>query len=145
MRSESEIQQMRPLHCQEDVAILLRERTILFEEGSARIDAPSKLLVDEVAEALRPCLGSIIAITGHTDATGLEPGNIVLSRERTEAVRDDLVDSGIPADGLRVRGVGSREPAEGLAPDDPANRRIEFAVLATEPVRPTPVDTPSPR
>jgi OOP family OmpA-OmpF porin len=61
------------------------------------------------------------------------------------AVQDALVERGIPADGLRVRGVGSSEPVEGLPPEDPANRRIEFSVLATQPVTPTPVDTPAPR
>jgi len=134
-----------PLHCQEDVEALLRARTIRFEEGSARIDAASRDLVAEVARALRPCLGSIIAITGHTDASGPEPGNLELSRERAEAVRRALLDRGIPDDGLRVRGVGSRSPVEGLERTDPANRRIEFSVIATEPISPTPVDTPGPR
>jgi len=136
---------VHPLHCQEDVEALLRTRSIRFEEGSARIDAPSGELVDEVAAALRPCLGSIIAITGHTNSSGPEPGNIELSRQRAEAVRDALVRRGIPADGLRPRGVGSRFPVSGLEPADPANRRIEFSVIATVPVRPTPVDTPGPR
>jgi OOP family OmpA-OmpF porin len=134
-----------PLHCEEDVDALLRARTIRFEEGSARIDAASRELVDEVAGALRPCLGSIIAITGHTDASGPEPGNLALSRERAEAVEAALMARGIPADGLRARGRGSRSPVEGLEPTDPANRRIEFSVIATDPVRPTPVDTPGPR
>ncbi len=134
-----------PLHCEEDVVALLRARTIRFEEGSARIDAASAELVDEVATALRPCLGSIIAITGHTDASGPEAGNLALSRERAEAVQAALVGRGIPADGLRARGRGSRLPVEGLEPTDPANRRIEFSVIATEPIRPTPVDTPGPR
>jgi OOP family OmpA-OmpF porin len=134
-----------PLHCEEDVAALLRARTIRFEEGSARIDAASRELVDEVAAALRPCLGSIIAITGHTDASGPEPGNLALSRERAEAVRTALTRRGIPADGLRTSGLGSRSPVEGLEPADPANRRIEFSVIATKPIRPTPVDTPGPR
>jgi OOP family OmpA-OmpF porin len=98
-----------------------------------------------VAAALRPCLGSIIMITGHTDSSGPEPGNIALSRERAEAVRDALVARGIPADGLRASGVGSRDPVDGLAPGDPANRRIEFSVIATVPIKPTPVDTPGPR
>jgi OOP family OmpA-OmpF porin len=134
-----------PLHCQEDVEALLRARTIRFEEASARIDAASSDLIDEVAEALRPCLGSTIAITGHTDVSGPEPGNLALSSERAEAVRRALRQRGIPADGLRARGVGSREPVEGLDPADPANRRIEFSVIATEPINPTPVDTPGPR
>jgi len=136
---------VEPLHCQKDVEALLRARTIRFEEGSARMDAASRTLVDEVAAALRPCLGSIIAITGHTDASGPEPGNLALSLERAQAVRAALVRRGIPADGLRTTGRGSGHPVAGLEPTDPANRRIEFSVIATQPVRPTPVDTPGPR
>lgn len=143
--AEGSDEERRPLVCQEDVDALLRARTIRFEEGSAQIEVASRELVDEVAAALRPCLGSIIAITGHSDASGPEPGNIELSFERAEAVRRALVERGIPADGLRVRGVGSRFPVEGLEPEDPANRRIEFSVVAIAPVTPTPVDTPGPR
>ena len=143
--AESAEPPVRPLHCQEDVEALLRARTIRFEESSTRIDAASRELVGEVAAALRPCLGSIIAITGHTDTSGPEPGNLELSQQRAEAVRDALIRRGIPADGLRARGVGSRFPVEGLDPTDPANRRIEFSVIATQPVRPTPIDTPGPR
>lgn len=134
-----------PLHCQDDVDALLRARTIRFEESSTRIDAASSDLVDEVADALRPCLGSIIALTGHTDSSGPEPGNLELSQQRAEAVRQALVERGIPADGLRTRGVGSSEPVKGLDPSDPANRRIEFSVVAKVATRPTPVDTPGPR
>ena len=137
--------QYTPLHCQEDVEGLLRSRSIRFEEGSAALDPASRVLLDEVADALRPCLGSIIAITGHTDNTGPEPGNLALSQERARTVREGLVARGIPRDGLRARGIGSQEPVEGLAPGDPANRRIEFSVIATEPLVPTPVDTPGAR
>ncbi|RPF72294.1 OmpA family protein [Aurantiacibacter spongiae] len=135
----------RPMHCQEDVRSLLRARTIRFEESSVRIDAASYSLIDEVATALRPCLGAIIQITGHTDSSGPEAGNIELSSERANAVRRALIARGIPADGLRARGIGSRRPVEGLDPTDPANRRIEFSVLATEAISPTPVDTPAAR
>lgn len=145
VRAESSAQALAPLHCQEDVEALLRARTIRFEESSSSMDAPSRELIEEVAAALRPCLGSIIAITGHTDSSGPEPGNLALSQERAEAVKRALVARGIPADGLRARGVGSRVPVEGLAPGDPANRRIEFSVIATPTLRPTPVDTPGAR
>lgn len=145
MLAESAAPILNPMHCQEDVQALLRARTIRFEEGSARIDAASGELVDEVAAALSPCLGAIIAITGHTDRTGPEPGNLALSRERAEAVRSALMQRGIPADGLRARGVGSARPVEGLPAEDPANRRIDFLVLQTDPIVPTPVDTPSPK
>jgi OOP family OmpA-OmpF porin len=132
----------RPLHCEEDVTALLRARTIRFEEASTRIDADSRELIDEVAAALRPCVGGIIAVTGHTDASGPEAGNIALSQERAASVREALIRRGIPADGLRSRGAGSAEPVDGLDPTDPANRRIEFSVIAKVPIRPTAVDTP---
>ncbi|KRA82754.1 OmpA family protein [Altererythrobacter sp. Root672] len=136
---------IKPQHCQDDVEALLNARTLRFEEGSSRIQVASGELVDEVAAALRPCLGSIIAITGHTDSSGSEAGNVQLSLARARAVRDALIARGIPADGLRTRGLGSRSPVEGLDSSDPANRRIEFSVLALQPIKPTPVDTPGPR
>jgi OOP family OmpA-OmpF porin len=145
MMAEAGEEQFSTRHCQDDVEGLLRTRTIRFDGGSSVIAEPSQVLLDEVAAALRPCLGSIIAITGHTDNLGTKPGNLSLSQARAIAVRDGLIKRGIPRDGLRARGVGSSEPVEGLNEADPANRRIEFSVLATEPIVPTPVDTPGPR
>lgn len=134
-----------PEHCQDDVDGLLRTRSIRFEEASSALVPASRVLLDEVAEALRPCVGALIAITGHTDDSGLEPGNLALSEDRARAVREELVRRGIPRSGLRARGVGSQEPVDGLTPSDPANRRIEFSVIRRQPVVPHPVDTPGPR
>ncbi|UOR14306.1 OmpA family protein [Qipengyuania aquimaris] len=145
VNAESGERQFEPLHCQEDVDGLLRVRTIRFEEASAALVPASRLLVNEVATALRPCLGAIIAITGHTDRSGSEPDNIALSMDRARAVREALVRRGIPREGLRARGVGSSEPIPGLTAEDPANRRIEFRVIQMKPLQPTPVDTPGPR
>ena len=135
----------RPLHCQKDVEALLTARTIRFDESSAAIDHSSRELIDEVAQALRPCLGGVIAIIGHTDSVGSEASNLALSQRRAEAVERALIGRGIPADGLRASGVGSRFPISGLEPDDPANRRIEFSVLETVPLKPTPIDAPGAR
>ncbi len=145
VRAEVSEPEFEPLHCQDDVEGLLRTRSVRFEEASSALLPASEMLLDEVADALRPCLGAIIAITGHTDKSGTEPGNIALSLDRARAVREALLARGIPRDGLRARGVGSQEPVEGLAPADPANRRIEFSVIRTEPLLPTPIDTPGAR
>lgn len=133
-----------PLHCQHDVEAILKARTIRFSEASALIDRASENLLNEVAAALKPCVGSIIAITGHTDDNGDEGANRALSRARADAVHWALIGRGIPADGLRAAGKGSKEPLAGLDPGDPANRRIEFTVLEKAQVKPTPVDTPGP-
>jgi len=132
------------LHCQDDVEAILEARTIRFAEASATVDPASQTVLNEVATALEPCVGSIIAITGHTDSNGDEEANIALSRARAQAVRWALIGRGIPADGLRAEGNGSQEPVEGLDPQDPANRRIEFSVIAKMPLKPTPIDTPGP-
>lgn len=145
IRAQAGMIPVSPLHCQDDVEALLQARTIRFEEGSSRLDSASHTLVAEVATALRPCLGSKIAITGHTDESGPEEANVALSRTRALAVRDALIRRGIPAENLHAAGVGSSEPVNGLLPRDPANRRIEFSVIATVQLQPNPVDMPGPR
>lgn len=133
-----------PLHCQDDVERILETRIVRFDEASARIDPVSEKLLDEVAHALRPCVGSIIAVIGHTDAGGDPQTNVALSMARAEAVRWALIGRGIPADGLRAAGMGAQQPIAGLDPSDPANRRIEFSVISPAPIKPTPIDTPGP-
>ena len=137
-----EVPETGPFHCQRDVEKLLSVRVIRFEQGSAEIDPASEVLIDEVAAALRPCRGSIIAITGHSDAIGDAAVNLRLSRERAAAVRNALVERGLPRDSLRATGLGSAQPIEGLEPEDPANRRIEFSVIEVAPSKPTPIDIP---
>lgn len=128
--------------CQGDVQALLQARTIRFAEGSAAILPGSQVLLDEVAEALRPCAGGQVAVLGHSDRGGDEAENLALSRARARAVRAALVQRGIPPGDLRARGMGSAEPLPRLDPTDPANRRITFRVIATRPLVPTPVDLP---
>lgn len=141
-RTAQQIEAKPPaLHCQDDVNGLLKARSLRFAEASAAIDPASEAVLDEVAAALRRCLGSVIAVTGHTDAAGDEAGNLILSQQRAEAVRAALIVRGIPVSGLRARGWGSGRPLESLEPGDPANRRIEFKVVTIQPVEPTPIDT----
>lgn len=128
--------------CAVDVAAILKTRTLRFAENSAAIDPVSRRALDEVAGALRPCAGSVIAITGHTDARGDEGFNQNLSHERALAVRNALGQRGIDIADLRARGLGSARGIPGLEPGDPANRRIEFAMIAPVSVQPTIVDVP---
>ncbi|WP_284126088.1 OmpA family protein [Parerythrobacter aestuarii] len=136
---------MESLRCQDDVAAILGARTIRFEESSADLAAGGTELLDEVAAALRPCFGARIAITGHTDSSGDELANRELSLQRATTVKRALVARGIPEQSLQTRGLGSSLPVSGLDPADPANRRIEFRVVAKVQVAPTPIDTPGPR
>lgn len=128
--------------CAQHVAAILKTRSIRFAEGQAAIDADSAELLDEVAAALRPCSGGIVAVIGHTDAQGDEAANAALSLERARAVREALVLRGIARTDLRARGLGSAQPLSGLDASDPANRRIEFSLVSPAPQPATPVDLP---
>lgn len=139
---DSDIESLR---CESELLDVLAERTIRFEESSAEFIPGSEELLDELATALRPCVGAIVAISGHTDNSGSPRLNLGLSQDRAMMVRSELIERGIPAQNLRAAGYGSTRPARGLDPADPANRRIEFRVISTETTRPTPIDTPAAR
>ena len=133
------------LRCENDLLTVMTDRTIRFEESSADFIPGSEEVLDELAAAMRPCVGAIVAISGHTDTSGSPQVNLALSQDRAQMVRRELVDRGIAAQNLRARGYGSARPVRGLDPADPANRRIEFQVIATETTKPTPIDTPAAR
>jgi len=139
---DSDIESLR---CENELLGVLAERTIRFEESSAEFIPGSEEVLDELAATLRPCVGAIVAISGHTDTSGSPQLNLALSQDRAQTVARELVARGIPAQSLRATGYGSTRPAQGLDPADPANRRIEFRVVSTETTRPTPIDTPAAR
>ncbi len=131
-----------PLFCERRIDAILKTRTIRFAEASVRLDPASAALLDEVAEALKPCVGSRIAIIGHTNDSGDPAVNRALSERRADRVRRALARRGIPAAEFVVEGKGSEKPVQGLDATDPANRRIEFKLLQKAPSVPTAVDTP---
>ena len=133
------------LRCESELLGVLAERTIRFEESSAEFIPGSEELLDELATAMRPCVGAIVAISGHTDTSGSPKVNLALSQDRAQMVRRELIQRGIPGQNLIANGFGSSRPVEGLSPADPANRRIEFRVVSMETSRPTPIDTPAAR
>ena len=69
-----------------------------------------------------------IIIEGHTDSTGDENYNLVLSEKRAESVGRFLIANGIESDRISFKGYGSQYPIDTNAtPEGRArNRRVEF-------------------
>lgn len=100
---------------------------ITFAPGSANLTAEGQAELDRVVQFLQES-PQPVEIAGHTDADGDEASNQALSESRANAVRDYLVNAGIPADSLTAVGFGETQPiAPNDKPEDKAkNRRIEF-------------------
>jgi outer membrane protein OmpA-like peptidoglycan-associated protein len=101
----------------------------LFAPTKATLLPAAMVKLDQVAETLRGQERKINVI-GHTDNQGPAQYNQDLSVKRAEAVRDYLVQKGIPADLIRAEGKGFSAP---VAPNNTvegraANRRVEIIV-----------------
>ncbi|MBO6674559.1 MAG: OmpA family protein [Rhizobiales bacterium] len=116
--------------CQARFGALLSANTIRFETGSAAIDRQSDGLLDRLVRTLQSCPDASVLIGGHTDSQGDSIPNMRLSQGRAMAVRDYVVDAGIPEERLLAVGFGESEPIADNGTDEgrALNRRIEFTV-----------------
>jgi OmpA-OmpF porin, OOP family len=113
----------------------------LFAFGKADIDSLSvagRTELDALAARVLavPAL-DVVHVIGHSDRIGKDAANVELSRKRATAVRDYLVQAGVPADKVTAVGRGSVEPVvectqekgqaliDCLAP----NRRVDVEVM----------------
>jgi len=72
-----------------------------------------------------------IEISGHTDNTGNDAHNKLLSEKRAQAVYNFLIAKGIPANRMTYAGYGSLKPiASNDTPEGKAlNRRTELKII----------------
>jgi outer membrane protein OmpA-like peptidoglycan-associated protein len=104
--------------------------TVSFDFGSAELDPSSVGTLVKLAAALKPHTDISLRVVGHTDSTGPESFNLVLSKRRAVAVGNYLIiKRGGTDDWVQAEGRGESEP---VAPGNRArNRRI---VLYISPV-----------
>jgi len=109
---------------------------VLFEPGSAHVEAAGSRALDAVAAALRS-LDNQIAIEGHTDDRPISnsrfPSNWELSTARAGAVLRYLVDHhGLPPSRMTAAGYAEQRPlASNATPEGRAkNRRVDVAVYS---------------
>ena len=72
-----------------------------------------------------------IEISGHTSKTGTRERNLLLSKNRAEAVKKYLVKKGLPADMFICKGYGPDRPIADNETEEGRgeNRRVEFTIL----------------
>ena len=101
---------------------------LFFRTGTAELTAQSKASLNDVREKIKGFPAAQVTVIGHTDRVGTPEANDALSLKRAGAVREMLVQIGIPRDAIEIVGRGEREPlvrtADGKAEE--RNRRVEI-------------------
>jgi outer membrane protein OmpA-like peptidoglycan-associated protein len=105
-----------------------------FEFDKADLRAQDKELLSRIAGILMTSHDYTISVNGHTDDVGSDAYNQKLSERRAQAVRDYLVQAGLPAEILSVEGHGKSLPlVRGTSEAARAkNRRVELGLVNTQ-------------
>ena len=107
--------------------------SIYFQTGSSTLTPQSRMVLDEVGQALLDRGTIRVEIQGHTDSTGSAAVNLRISEQRARSVFTYLVSTfpGLDRTRFVVRGYGEARPIATNATADgrSMNRRVEFVVV----------------
>jgi outer membrane protein OmpA-like peptidoglycan-associated protein len=103
---------------------------VLFSTNQYALKAAARESLARIAGIILAYPDLRLEIEGHTDSTGTEDYNQLLSEKRAGTVRDFLVDKGVDINSVIARGMGESDP---VASNDSAagrklNRRVELIV-----------------
>jgi outer membrane protein OmpA-like peptidoglycan-associated protein len=103
---------------------------VLFDTGKYDLRPPTREALARLSGIALAHPGLRFEVEGHTDSTGSDELNQVLSQQRADAVRDYLIQQGLPAQGIAARGFGKTVPVadNGTAEGRQKNRRVELIV-----------------
>lgn len=117
-----------------EVGATVQIENIYFDLGKAVLREESFEELDRLVEMLVEHKEMVIEVSGHTDNQGNALLNKKLSGERALAVRNYLVEKGIPEERMTSKGYGFDKP---LTTNDTElnrakNRRVEFMILSND-------------
>lgn len=103
---------------------------VLFKTGSFELLGGARERLAKVSGIVLAYPGLHLDVEGHTDSVGGDEYNLTLSQKRAQAVRDYLVQQGIPDSTIAARGLGKAGPV--ASNDTPEgrqqNRRVELVL-----------------
>ena len=124
------------VECVDGLNAAMKESEIGFEPNKSVIAGDPAPTLERLAATMQDCSDFRIEVGGHTDAQGSEAFNAELSRRRAQAILEAMTQAGIDTRFTTAKGYGESQP---IAENDSdagreANRRIEFTLLADDPV-----------
>jgi outer membrane protein OmpA-like peptidoglycan-associated protein len=107
---------------------------ILFDIDKSDLRPVSKSSLAELAKILNKYPDTNIMIEGHTDDTGTDEHNMILSKDRAQSVSLYLATLNVQSARFSITGYGETQPI--VTNDTPAgqqkNRRVDVAVIAND-------------
>lgn len=106
----------------------------LFAFDSASLSPKGQQSLDTALSGKLEAVGQL-HVVGHSDRIGRADYNLALSQQRADAVKQHLIQRGVPAAAIRAEGRGSSEPVAQCGQSDHAalvaclapNRRVEIS------------------
>jgi hypothetical protein len=103
---------------------------VFFDWDRSNLSAQAMATLQQAAAAFKARGNVSVTATGHTDTSGPEGYNMALSLRRANAVKDNLVQQGVPPASIVTVGRGEAnllvQTGDGVR--EPQNRRVEIVV-----------------
>lgn len=103
---------------------------ILFDVNSDHLKPSSEKALTDLSNVLKKYSGTIIEVKGHTDNTGPEDFNMVLSKKRAAAVARYAAGKGVKPTRFKIIGFGETMPIASNKTEEgkSLNRRVEISI-----------------
>lgn len=114
-----------------DNIILNMPGNLTFDTDSSSVKPSFAPVLDAVAEVLEEYKSTMIQVAGHTDSTGGDRYNLLLSQQRAQAVANQLGGHGVQQVRMDVVGFGETQPiaSNGTPSGREQNRRVELTLI----------------
>ena len=106
-------------------------KNLEFETGKDIIEERSKPSLNTLADKLKQKSEWNLLLSGHTDNVGDDDANMILSKNRSEAVKKYFISSGISESRIKVNYFGETKPIadNNTSEGRQKNRRVEFMIV----------------
>jgi len=130
LAEEQRNNQLKIERMRDETLKLSLDSEVSFDFGRADIKPAFEPSLDKLANVLLKYNRTVVHVVGHTDSTGSESYNQILSEQRAESVAGYLESRGVPYQRLRTEGRGESEPraSNDTEAGRQLNRRVEIYI-----------------
>ncbi len=133
-KQQKELEKIAETKRTEQGLITKLKSDILFDTGKSDLKPAAKESINQLSAIIKKYPENILTIKGYTDDTGSAKINLPLSEQRAQAVRNQMVSAGVPANTTSSLGMGPENPLDTAKTKEgrAKNRRVEIEITVDE-------------